>query len=147
MITVELEAAVAGPETDRRRRLAAPAAVATLTAAATAYLFAVDPNHPGHYPVCPTYAIAGIYCPGCGMLRATHDLAHGDLAGAMQRNPLAPFLLLGLVLGWGAWVWSRWTGRRIRWEPAPWTPWLLAAAFVAFTIARNIPGWTWASPA
>ena len=147
MVTIHAEAPPAGPVTDRRRRLAAPAVVAGLVVAATAYVYAVDPNAPGHYPVCPTYALAGIYCPGCGMLRATHDLAHGDLAGAMQRNPLAPLILGGLVAIWLGWVWSRWTGRRIEWRPGRWTPWIIAGLFIAFTVARNIPGWTWLSPA
>ena len=26
-------------------------------------------TRPGHYPLCPTYALVGIYCPGCGMLQ------------------------------------------------------------------------------
>ena len=74
---------------DRVRRLALPGMVAAAAALGTAYVASVDPNQPGHYPLCPTYALAGIYCPGCGMLRATHDLAHLDVAGAFARNPLS----------------------------------------------------------
>jgi hypothetical protein len=147
VVTTHAEVGVADLATGRRRRLTAPVLVAGLTAAATMYVFAIDPNSPGHYPVCPSYALAGIYCPGCGMLRATHDLAHGDVAGALQRNPLAPLFLLGLAGLWVAWVWSRWTGRRIVWQPAAATPWVIGAVVVAYTVARNIPGWTWLSPA
>lgn len=147
MVAIHLEAAPTDSMTGRWRRLASPMGVAAAVGMATVYVHAVDPNQPGHYPLCPTYAIAGIYCPGCGMLRATHDLTHLDFAGAMARNPIAPLVLLAMVAAWGAWVWSRWTGRRITWTPAPWVPYAIAAVFVAFTIARNIPGWDWASPA
>ena len=131
----------------RWHRLVRPAAVGAVVAAGTAYVAAVDPNQPGHYPVCPTYALAGIYCPGCGMLRATHDLLHLDLAGAFARNPLVLPLYVGLVLLFAAWVRAVWTGRPLRWDPPSWMPWALAAAFVAVVVVRNVPGWTWASPA
>jgi hypothetical protein len=133
--------------TGRWHRLVRPAAVGALVAAGTAYVAAVDPNQPGHYPVCPTYALAGIYCPGCGMLRATHDLLHLDLGGVLARNPLVLPLYVGLVLLFAAWVRAAWTGRPLRWDPPSWMPWALATAFVAVVVVRNVPGWTWASPA
>ena len=147
MLTLEREATASGEHTSRPRRLAFPAVVGAATVALTGYVAAVDPNQPGHYPLCPTYALAGVYCPGCGMLRATHDLAHGDLAGALQRNPIAPFVLAGLVALFALWVVSRWTGRPVHWTPGRWTPWLVAGGFVLFMVARNVPGWTWLSPA
>jgi hypothetical protein len=136
-----------GVSSPRPGRLALPAVVGAATLALTAYVAAVDPDQPGHYPLCPTLALAGIYCPGCGMLRATHDLAHGDVTGALQRNPLAPLILVGLVALYALWVVSRWTGRPLSWTPGRWTPWLLLAGFAVFTVARNVPGWTWLSPA
>ncbi|WP_377645025.1 DUF2752 domain-containing protein [Oryzobacter terrae] len=141
------EAAPPSTSGSRWRRLVRPGLVATAVAAGTAYVWAVDPNEPGHYPLCPTYALAGVYCPGCGMLRATHDLAHLDLAGALARNPLAPFLYLGIVLLFAVWVRARWQGRPLRWDPPRWMPWFLGVSFVVWTIARNVPGWSWASPA
>ena len=147
MLTLEREVAARTESAPRLSRLALPAVVGTATLALTGYVAAVDPNQPGHYPLCPTLALAGIYCPGCGMLRATHDLAHGDLAGAMQRNPLAPLVLAGIVALYALWVVSRWTGRPVHWTPGRWTPWLLVGGFALFTVARNVPGWTWLSPA
>lgn len=146
-MTLLHEAAPTTTSGSRWRRLVRPALVAGGVTAATGYVSAVDPNQPGHYPVCPTYALAGIYCPGCGMLRATHDLTHLDLAGAMARNPLAPFLLAALVLLFVVWARARWRGRPLTWDPPRWMPWVLAAGFVAYTVARNVPGWTWVSPA
>jgi hypothetical protein len=147
MLTLEREVSASSELAPRTRRLALPAVVGAATLALTAYVAAVDPNEPGHYPLCPTWALAGIYCPGCGMLRATHDLAHGDVAGALQRNPLAPVILVGLVALYALWVVSRWTGRPLSWTPGRWTPWLLLVGFAVFTVARNVPGWTWLSPA
>lgn len=136
-----------GPVSDRVRALVLPGAVAATVAVGTAYVALVDPNQPGHYPLCPTFAIAGIYCPGCGMLRATHELTTLDLGASIAMNPLAIPLYLGCAVLFVRWVLARWQGRTLRWDPPVWMPWALAVSFVAFTIARNIPGWTWLSPA
>lgn len=122
------------------------ATVAGLAASAT--LYAVDPNRPGHYPTCPFLATTGWYCPGCGALRSLHDLLHGDLAGALARNPMTLVAVPYLLLAWVTWV-LRSTGR-----PAPrstslptWTIWLLLVGVVAFGVLRNLPGWARLSPA
>lgn len=141
------EAATATTSGSRWRRLAPAGVVAGVVAVGTAYVWAVDPNEPGNYPLCPTLALGGFYCPGCGMLRATHDLAHLDLEGAMARNPLALPLYVGLVVLFALWVRASWRGERLRWDPPAWMPAVLGVSFVALTVARNIPGWTWLSPA
>ncbi len=87
----------------RRRRLLAPLATGVAVLGGLGYLAAVDPNAPGHYPLCPTRALFGVDCPGCGALRGTHDLVTGDLAGALDHNVLLiVFLPLAVVL------WVRW---------------------------------------
>jgi hypothetical protein len=119
---------------------------AALVAASTLYV--IDPNQPGHYPTCPFLAVTGLYCPGCGSLRATHDLLHGDLTGALARNPLAVLAVPYLVLALVTFV-MRAMGR-----PAPrstslpaWVIWLLLAVVLAFTVLRNLPGFSLLSPA
>jgi hypothetical protein len=77
---------------------------------ATAYIRAVDPNQPGHYPLCPTLALLGIDCPGCGGLRATHALANGDIATALDNNALFVVLVPVLVGVWALWLYRAWTG-------------------------------------
>ena len=94
----------------RARRLLAPLATLAGTAAAVGYLAAVDPNSPGHYPVCPLKALTGYDCPGCGMLRATHDLAHGNIAGALDHNVLMVALVPLAAVLWARWVRRAWTG-------------------------------------
>lgn len=102
-----------GPRIDHRprwRRMAEPLAVLGVAAGATAYLYAVDPNEPGHYPLCPTKAFAGIDCPGCGSLRSIHALAHGDVGRAVDHNLLLVAVTPFLVLMWVLWVRRAWTG-------------------------------------
>jgi hypothetical protein len=43
-------------------------------------------------PLCPTAALLGVPCPGCGLTRATLSLLHGDLTGALRFHPLVPLL-------------------------------------------------------
>ncbi|EFG65424.1 DUF2752 domain-containing protein [Streptomyces sp. SPB074] len=122
------------------RRLAAPALALAGVAGAFAYVGAVDPHEPGHYPACPLLRLTGLYCPGCGGLRSAHAVAHGDLAAAFQDNALA-------VLGYGlaAVLWLVWTVRAARGRDlAPPLPparlrWALAAVVLAFTLVRNLP--------
>lgn len=146
-MTVAQEAPPTGREAGRWHRLLRPGLTVAALVAATGYVAVVDPEQPGHYPLCPTYALAGIYCPGCGMLRATHALLHGDVGLAMQRNPLVVPILLGIAAVVLLWLRSAWTGRPLHWQPPRWMPWALAIAFVVLTVGRNVPGWTWASPA
>lgn len=123
-------------------------AVAAAGLAAAATLYAVDPNEPGHYPTCPFLATTGWFCPGCGALRGIHDLLHGDVAGALARNPMTVLAVPYLLLAWVAWA-LRATGRDVPRSTSlpPWTLWLLLAAVLAFGVLRNLPGWAWLSPA
>ena len=96
----------------RWRRLVAPVGTAAGVLAASAYVFSVDPNVPGHYPVCPTRFLLGIDCPACGMLRGTHDLLHGDIAGAADHNMLLFAVLPAAIILWALWMRQAWTGHR-----------------------------------
>jgi hypothetical protein len=105
-------------------------------AAVAGYVAAVDPNRPGHYPICPFLAVTGYYCPVCGTLRMIHALAHGHVASAAGFNPLA-FAMLPLL----GWLWLRWARTR----PLP--GWILrpslvtayGVVIVAYSVARNLP--------
>ena len=117
---------------------AAPAAVAVVCGAATLLVAAVDPHEAGHYPTCPSLLITGWYCPGCGSLRAVHDLAHGNVAGAMDMNPFALVAIAWLVWRWGWWLAaSLGRGRSVR--PAPgWLIYGLAGVVGAYWLLRNV---------
>src|SRR5882762_3500779 len=51
-------------------------------------LFTFNPVQFGFYPVCQFYKTTGLLCPGCGSLRALHNLLHGHLAEAFRFNQL-----------------------------------------------------------
>jgi hypothetical protein len=89
----------------------APVAVLLGAAAALGYLYAVDPNQPGHYPICPTKFLLGIDCPGCGIMRGTFDLVHGDVSGALDHNLLLAVMVPLAIAAWAVWAWRSWTGR------------------------------------
>jgi hypothetical protein len=113
--------------------------VLTGVVAAFAYVGAVDPNEPGHYPVCPLFRLTGILCPGCGGLRSAHAFAHGDLVTALGANAVAVagyvlfavamvFWLVGAVRG----VSVRLTARPVWW-------WSAGVVLALFSIVRNLP--------
>jgi hypothetical protein len=95
----------------RSRRVVAPMATLAGTALALGYLAAVDPNQPGHYPLCPTRAIFGVDCPGCGLMRSTHDLVTGNVAGALDHNVLVVVLVPVAIVLWIRWFLQSWRGQ------------------------------------
>jgi hypothetical protein len=129
------------------RRVRLPVAAAAVAGAVVGTLAVVDPNQPGHYPTCPFLALTGFYCPGCGSLRAIHDLAGGDVGGALARNPMAVLAVGGLLVAYAAWARRLWRGEPRSWLAPPWLLYLMLGAIVAFWVLRNVPGWTWLSPA
>lgn len=127
--------------------LRVPGLVLAAAVAATTLVAVVDPNEPGHYPTCPFLAVTGYYCPGCGSLRALHDLAHGDISGAVARNPLMVLAAGGLVVAFVLWVRRLWRGLPRTWVAPAGLLYGLLALVLAFWVLRNVPGWTWLSPA
>ncbi|WCO68501.1 DUF2752 domain-containing protein [Iamia majanohamensis] len=125
-----------------RRPWLAPAGVGVGVALATAYTAWQDPTTgDGLFPGCPLRSMTGWDCPGCGGLRATHALTHGDLAGALDHNVwVAVGVPLAIV------VWLLWTLRTLG-VPVPRLPrprraalGVAAVAMLVFTVVRNIPG-------
>ena len=110
-------------------------------------LFYFDPRRHGFYPRCFFHSLTGLNCPGCGGLRAVHQLLHGNFATALQFNALAviclPFLGLALLNQASDAIWKK---KLFRFHlPGAW---IMALFFVmvAFTIARNLPIFAWLSP-
>ena len=103
-------------------------------------LFAVNPAEHAIYPACWLYATTGWRCPGCGGLRATHELLHGYLAAAWLLNPLAVLLLpLYAWIGVDV-VLTLFRGRGLpKPAPRPALIWLGAAGLLLFGVLRNLP--------
>jgi len=99
-----------------------------------------DPATSGVFPPCPVRYLTGLYCPGCGSLRALHALLHGDLRRALAMNPMMvvtlPFVTYGLVSA--ALVELRGKGLPQVMLPASWIR-ALCVAIILFAIARNLP--------
>ena len=108
--------------------------------AAVPVLYRFNPLEVHFYPRCPLFVMTGIYCPGCGALRAGHALLHGHLLTALDYNALlvlaAPFLAYALA----AQAIPALTGRRIpvrtlSGREAKAVMWV----FIAFMLLRNLP--------
>ena len=131
----------------RGRRLVGPGVSALGATAFVLAVHVVDPNEPGSYPTCPWLLITGTWCPGCGTLRATRALSEGDVGTALARNPVTVIAFVAIAVGFANWTFRMWTGRpKKRLAPA-WVLYGIFAAIVAFWVLRNVPGWTWLSPA
>jgi hypothetical protein len=123
-----------------------PAGVLAAVGGAFAYVAAVDPNEPGHYPVCPLWRFTGLYCPGCGGLRSAHAFAHGDIATAVTDNALAVAGFLGFAVLWTVWVVHTARGRPLRLRLGPVHMWSIGALALVFTVVRNLPFGGWLHP-
>ncbi len=99
-----------------------------------------DPAHSLLFPPCPLRYFTGLYCPGCGSLRAMHALLHGELRQAFAMNSLTVILLPFLGCGLVSEVSSRLWGRPLVMTrlPAEWIR-ALFAVIVLFGVARNLP--------
>lgn len=114
--------------------------VGLLAIVGAAVLYVFDPREPGTYPVCPFLGLTGYHCPGCGTLRALHQLLHGNPIAALGYN-----LLTVLSLPFLAYAFAAGAMRAFR-SPAPASIfihpkliWSLFFGIAAFWVLRNIP--------
>ncbi|WP_144205947.1 DUF2752 domain-containing protein [Mycobacterium tilburgii] len=121
-------------------KLGAPlvvAASATLVCAAT---WLGDPTTPGGpLPVCPTKALLGIDCPGCGSLRMLYSLLHGNLMAAARFNALGLAAVVLLVWAYAVWTYGQVKGRHIRsWQHQRWSAAVVLSLVMVWFVVRNI---------
>jgi len=119
-----------------RCRKVAPLLIA---AATLPVLYFFPPQHASFYPRFLLNRFAGWQCPGCGGLRATHELLHGRVVEAWDLNAFWVSLVPVAALYAGASVWKEWMGR----NPLPflWRPlivWIIAGLAIVFGILRNV---------
>ena len=110
------------------------------TAAGLALLFACDPATTSIYPPCPFRTLTGLRCPGCGTLRALHQLLHGNVMAALRLNPLMVLSLPLLAYCFVGDFVHEVSGYRLptlRIGPGP--VWVLLVVILTFWIVRNIP--------
>ena len=111
-----------------------------IVAAGTIALDVFDPATSGLFPPCPLRYLTGWYCPGCGSLRALHQLLHGNLSAAWALNPLTVILLPFLAYGMASYGLFEIHGKHLPrlFLPAVWIR-ALCAVIILFGVARNIP--------
>jgi len=114
-------------------------------AAASLFVYAVDPSRHAVYPQCMLYHATGLYCAGCGATRALYALLHGRLLDALHDNvlfvavlPVVLYVLATQTLA--AWRANAWP--RVHVQPRRVLGGGLGtfAVLVAFSVLRNLPG-------
>jgi hypothetical protein len=111
--------------------------VGGVVAAGLGVLFFFNPGTSGFYPVCLFYLSTGLMCPGCGSLRAIHQLLHGHFAAAFHYNAL---LVSSLPLA--GWMLARFGMAGLNQRPMPviraWWLWTGLIVLVMFGVLRNV---------
>jgi hypothetical protein len=122
-------------------QLGAPLGVALAAGLMCGAVWMGDPTTPGGpLPVCPTKALLGIDCPGCGSLRMVYSLLHGDVLSAVRYNAIGLIAVLLLLWAYAAWTYGRLVGRRITsWQHYRWAPAIALAVVGVWFVIRNIP--------
>jgi Protein of unknown function (DUF2752) len=122
-------------------RLGAPLAVAAGAGLFCTAVWIADPTTPGGaLPVCPTKALLGIDCPGCGSLRMLYSVLHGNLFAAVKFNALGLVALGLLVFAFATWTYGRVVGRRIwSWQRYRWSAAVTLVVVSVWFVVRNLP--------
>jgi hypothetical protein len=111
-------------------------------AGTAAYIAANDPAAAGsRFPACGFRAATGLWCPGCGLTRGTHQLLNGDVAAAVSYNVFTPIVVGLIVVAWAAWT-ARAVGRRVPTVADVMPRWgmtALVCVLLVYGVARNLP--------
>ncbi len=111
-----------------------------------AILYFNPPAGQKFYPRCPFNLFTHLSCPGCGALRAGHQLLHGNFLSAFHFNPLLlialPFLALMKLAEYFPAKLNSLRSNQLR----PIWIWLIFAVMVSFTVMLNLPGFAWLGP-
>jgi hypothetical protein len=123
-------------------RRAAPVACGAALLASAAFVATHDPGAAGsRFPACVFHQATGLWCPGCGLTRGTHQLLHGHIGAALSSNIFTPIVLAAIGVVWVAWL-------RLSWGAAPihvprrtarMLAFALPALVIAYGVLRNIP--------
>lgn len=125
---------------DSKKRLAA-LSISALSITAATILYIHNPATSNSYPACPFYHFTGLYCPGCGSLRGTHQLLHGHFLNALGYNPLMvlsiPFVAYLLLAELDIEIKGKKVFKKINFSPLFYK--ILIGVILLYWILRNIP--------
>lgn len=128
------------PPVERPPRRSVPQVLLWASLAGVAGLLVLHFFPPGQYPiypVCPLKQGTGLDCPGCGGLRALHQLTNGNFSAAWQLNPVAVLLLP--LLGYEASIRLPAKRRLPSLLQRPLIGFSVVVLLIAFGILRNLP--------
>ena len=105
-----------------------------------ALYISVNPSEVDFLPKCPLYKTTGLFCPGCGSQRATHQLLNFNILKALQHNilyfvGLIIFIYHGIITGIN--ILSE--KKKYNYLYHPKTPIALLIFIILFWVLRNIP--------
>lgn len=111
-------------------------------------LYFFNPVEHAFYPACQFYKLTHLHCPGCGGLRAVHQLTHGHVTAAFISNPL---IIASIpIFAWIGFSKLRHSPNHSASKPliqsnAAWT---ILAIVIVFGILRNLPfaAFSWMAP-
>lgn len=131
-----------------RRRMLGPALLIGGLGLVTIALHLRDPHAQGSWGFCPSAAILGIYCPGCGGLRAVNDLTNLRLVDAASSNLLFVAFVPVVVFVLARWSLKRWQGEVYlpRFLSSEQFAYVLIALMAVFTVLRNLSPFDWLAP-
>jgi len=120
-----------------------PVVIAVAAAcAAVVVLYTFNPSESGFYPLCIFHSTTGLLCPGCGSLRAMHQLSHGHLLTAFRCNVLLVSGLPFFAAFCARYAYLKLHERPVALNLAP--PWIYAGTviLIVFGVIRNLaPFW------
>jgi hypothetical protein len=123
--------------------LIAPVAAGCCLAAGASYIAVANPGTDSAFIPCPFRSLTGMWCPGCGLTRATASLSQGDLGQALRFNALVFAALAAVIVAWSLWFWQEFTKRRLQLLPdrlRPLVASITVAVLLGFGVLRNLPG-------
>jgi Protein of unknown function (DUF2752) len=106
------------------------------------FLALIDPETAAYIPVCPCRLLTGLYCPGCGSLRAIHAITRLRFDRAFAYNSL--FVVLSPLLLWYFAISLATAFRgpdKIRFSLPPALGKALLGVILAYFVIRNIPAY------
>lgn len=116
---------------------------ALIVGLAVFYFF--NPVEHTFYPTCQFYKLTHLHCPGCGSLRALHQLTHGHVTTAFHSNPL---LIVSIpMLAWLGISKLRDRSASVLMIQSV-VAWTILVIVIVFGILRNLPfaAFSWMAP-
>lgn len=105
-------------------------------------LWFFNPADCGLFPSCPFHSLTGLKCPGCGTLRALHQIIHGNISAGFLLNPLM-FVCLPLLF----WFVANHFSTLVRGRALPgfntraWVCGGVLAVVMVYWVVRNLVSW------